>query len=90
MKELNSQEIEKLNDYARTIQPQHDDDPVRALQYTAAEFGLKEVRESGSVTLYRTHDHEYVNCWYEGVQSSEIEDGGLGFDGQVGLHEVDE
>lgn len=78
--------IEELNQHARSLDL---DDPAGAVETTANVFGLTEVGRSDYCVLYRTPAGQYVNCWMdaEGNMTDRIEDGGLGFDDQIEIHE---
>lgn len=92
METMSKAQIVELNDYALRL-PHPAADPVAALAVTARHFALTLVHEDGGVMLYRDPQGSLVNCWVGGegkMRDDRIEDGGLGFDDQVGLHEQDE
>ncbi len=85
---MSQAEIERLN--ARAIEI--GGEPYEALMQVISEEELEPVTETEGrqTVVYRAHDGRLVNCWVEGVQSDQIEDGGLGFDDQIDLCRDDE
>lgn len=74
--------IAQLNHVAKFNQD-HGDSPLDALEAAAREFMLEEIAEEDTCRIYQATDGTLINAWIEGVQSDNIDDGGLGFDDQV-------
>lgn len=81
MKYIKRSTIARLNQIARRNARNGDSVPT-ALSSAARELGLCEAKRDGNV-LYRNSRGAYVNCWLEGPMSSDIENGGAGFDDQI-------
>jgi len=77
--------IYRLNDIAR----KYEDDGMSALEaieQVACDMGYEEVETQGANRIYRSPNGSLINAWIKGVSSDHIEEGGLGFNNQVGWY----
>lgn len=76
--------IEQLNGIAQN-HAANGMDATDALETAANELDLTEVARSDDeqCRIYEYGEGVYINCWFEGVTTDTISDGGLGFDNQT-------
>lgn len=81
--DLTKRSIEALNQKALALRAQ-DNSVEWSLNVAAVELGFTHiVKSSDDAEVLENSQGIRVNCWFEGMMSQEIQDGGAGFDDYI-------